>query len=378
MTKSKNTPTIRPSDGIARPHYEVMQVCLEASEPCVAVGDPGQAKTAVTHAVAQERNWVIKPLMLSILEPQDVMGFPSVENGVTIYNPPAWAAELAACDNGILFLDELSTASPAMQKPALRIVHERIVGDLELGRKVRIIAAMNPPDSGVGALDLPPALANRFVWINWQQPQGSVADGFIGGWPSVSTLQFDPEWEQRIPQYLALVGAFLKTRPELENQMPSGPDASGPWPSGRTWEMLARLLAAAHNSGISEKGRADLIMGTVGKGAGMEFSSWEQNVDLPDPEEILADPAKAAVPSRPDQTYAVIAAVAGAVLRNNSNERWSGALRYFARVAKEQKQLDTAAMGVRQIAAHAPSVDAEVPDEITILEPILREVGLMD
>lgn len=359
------------------PHYEVMDVCLEASEPCVAVGDPGQAKTAVTHAIAEERGWKITPLMLSILEPQDVMGFPSIDDGVTVYNPPAWAVELVSAENGILFLDELSTASPAMQKPALRIVHERIVGTLQLGRKVRIVAAMNPPDSGVGALDLPPALANRFVWIKWQQPTGSVANGFIGGWPKVGTLSFDPDWESRVPQYMSLIGAFLKARPALENAMPSGLQASGPWPSGRTWEMLGRLLAAAHGSGISAQGRMDLITGTVGEGAGLEFAEWERDLDLPDPEEVLADPIEAPIPDRPDAVHAVVISVAGAVLRDNSDERWTNALRFFARVGKERNQMDTAAIGVRQIASDAPSSAAEVPDELEVLAPILREIGLL-
>src|ERR1700733_13633819 len=62
------------------------------------------------------------------------------------------------------------------------------------------------------------------------------------------------------------------------------------WPSPRTWEMAARLMAAGNAARASQDARSALIRGAVGDGAGIEFLAWLVEMDLPDPEVVLADP----------------------------------------------------------------------------------------
>jgi hypothetical protein len=120
-----------------------------------------------------------------------------------------------------------------------------------------------------------------------------------------------------------------------------------------------------------------LISGCVGEDAGLEFAGFEENVDLPDPEDILADPKKAELPERSDQTLAVVTAVSAAVTREVTPDRWVAALTYFGRLG-EAGQLDVAALGVRNIAGFQSEVgDVEPPSNLEVLMPILKEIGLL-
>jgi len=68
------------------------------------------------------------------------------------FAPPSWALRLAEAGHGLLFLDELSTAPPAVQAALLRVVLERAVGDLMLPDAVawspRPIHRSRPPTAG--------------------------------------------------------------------------------------------------------------------------------------------------------------------------------------------------------------------------------------
>ena len=124
-----------------------------------------------------------------------------------------------------------------------------------------------------------------------------------------------------------LVAAFLRVRPALACAPPTDPATAGRgWPSPRTWEMTARLWAAADAAGAGGETRSALVRGCVGDGAGVEFLTWLAEMDLPDPEAVLADPASFALPERGDRAYAALAAVAAAVAADLTPERWAARL----------------------------------------------------
>ena len=121
-----------------------------------------------------------------------------------------------------------------------------------------------------------------------------------------------------------LIAAFLHVRPALASAPPTDAVSAGHgWPSPRTWEMAGRLMAAAGAAGASGDARSALIRGAVGDGAGVEFLAWLVEMDLPDPEQALADPASFRLPERGDRAYAALAAIASAVASNPTPERWT-------------------------------------------------------
>jgi hypothetical protein len=195
----------------------------------------------------------------------------------------------------------------------LRVVLERIVGDLDLPTDVAVVAAANPPEQAADGWDLSAPLANRFCHLEWQPEAGAFAEGLTAGWPSPPVPVLPEGWDASA-SHRGLVGAFVGIRPSLLSAPP--PDASSAgraWPSPRTWDMAARLLTAAELAGASEEVRAALVTGAVGLGAGIELLSWLVEMDLGDPEAALADPDAFVLPERGDRAYAALSSVAAAV-----------------------------------------------------------------
>jgi hypothetical protein len=291
--------------------------------------------------------------------------------------PPAWAQRLAQAEKGVLFLDEISTAPPAVQSALLRVVLERVVGDLALPAGVSVVASANPPEQSVGGWDLSAPLANRFCHLFWSLDTQGWVDGMIRGWLFSDLPHLSPAWEKSIPEKQGLVAAFIRHRPHLLLQVPKDEGQAGKaWPSPRSWSMAARLLAAAESVQGEEDIVAMLTAGCVGEGACLEFLAWCRELDLPDPEEILANPSHLRLPDRGDQSFAILTAVITAAVNRLTEERWSAAWSILAK-ASEQGKKDIAAVAAKKLAA-ARKPELPLPlKELQEFVPLLQKGGLM-
>ena len=237
--------------------------------PVLLWGAPGTGKTSAIRAMAQTMGLPCETVIASIREPSDFAGLPIVVGDGVRFAPPAWARRLAEAGHGLLFLDELSTAPPAVQAALLRVVLERVVGDLTLPDAVAVVAAANPPEQAADGWDLSAPLANRLCHLAWQTDPRSVADGLAGGWAAPVVPVLPDGWQAEEILSRGLVAAFLHVRPALACAPPSDAASAGRgWPSPRTWEMAARLMAAAGASGTGDEARSALIRGAVGEGRG--------------------------------------------------------------------------------------------------------------
>lgn len=356
---------------------QALQVALAANVPVLLWGPPGAGKTATVNALAAAIGWPIETVLASLREPSDFAGLPIIVGDDMRLAPPDWARRLCDVSDAICFFDELSTATPSTQRALLRVVHERVVGDLELGDGVRMVAAANPADVAAGGWDLTPPLANRFLHLFFEVDPAVVATGMLGRWPEAQPLTIDEHWRDRISHHATVIAGFLSARPTHAHQLPDHLDAAGlAWPSPRSWDALRLVLAAADGTGISADARLGLIAGLVGDGVAIEFLSYERDLDLPDPEALLADPASYRRPKRSDQIHATVAAVTTATIEQLTPARWTAAMRVFATIAAAGS-VDIAAGGVRELAMQRP-VAAEVPDELRVFGPVLIAAGLID
>ena len=137
---------------------------------------------------------------------------------------------------------------------------------------------------------------------------------------------------------------------------------------------MARLLAACDAAGASEEARTLLVLGAVGDGAGIEFLSWLANMDLPDPEDVLADPDGFELPERSDRAFAVLTAVAAVAVARGDAASWTAAWRVVARVADHAP--DVAALAARTLAGARPA-GCRVAERTLADRPVLRSAGLM-
>ncbi len=354
-----------------------LSIAIQAGTPVLAWGPPGIGKTATVTAVADSLALPLEVVLASIREPSDFSGLPVIrEEGVSM-EAPSWARRLTQSGKGILFLDEISTAPPAVQAALLRVVLDRVVGDLELPEGIAVVAAANPPEQAAGGWDLSAPLANRFCHLSWSLDTGAWIDGMLSGWKTPAVAALPEKWENGIPAARALVASFIRHRPHLLLQVPESEEQAGKaWPSPRSWDMAARLLAAADAAQAGEDVVAILLAGSVGNGAGLEFLAWRKALDLPDPEWVLANPEKFQLPERGDQAFAVLSAVVTAAVGNLTKDRWLAAWQVLARAA-EQGAKDIAAASAKAL-AQARKSNLPLPQkELREFIPLLQKGGLM-
>ncbi|MFG2515649.1 AAA family ATPase [Streptomyces sp. NPDC048584] len=318
---------------------EALTLAIAADLPVLLWGEPGIGKTAALNQLAASLDLPLTTVIASVHEPSDFSGLPIVgddpaEQGVPMA-PPDWAVRLVRAGRGLLFLDELSTAPPAVQAALLRLVLERRIGALRLPPGVRIVAAANPRASAADGWELSPPLANRFVHLNWTHDPEVVVRGLGGTWPRATLPRLDPDRLTAAVKFARrAVCAFLTARPPLVHRLPSSETRrGGPWPSPRSWDMTLTLIAFATAAGSDRDVLSLLVRGTVGDGPGLELLASLDRLDLPDPELLLADPAGAELPERGDLRQAVLDAVVAAVRARPERSRWDAAWALLARAA---------------------------------------------
>ncbi|QNS03400.1 AAA family ATPase [Streptomyces xanthii] len=364
---------------------EALTLAVAADLPVLLWGEPGIGKTAALNQLADSLGLPLTTVIASVHEPSDFSGLPIVGEDPAVQGvpmaPPQWAVELVAAGRGLLFLDELSTATPAVQAALLRVVLERRVGSLQLPPGVRIVAAANPRASAADGWELSPPLANRFVHLYWVHDRDVVVRGLGGVWPRATLPSLDPD---RLADAVALarraVCGFLEARPTLIHRLPNSETRrGGAWPSPRSWEAALTLLAFGTAAGVSREVLALLVRGAVGDGPGLELLAHLDRMDLPNPEDLLAQPPRAELPERGDLRQAALEAVVAAVGARPEQARWDAAWTVLVR-ALETGAPDllvapaTALAGLRRDTWEVPAAMERLADVIGIARTADRSV----
>ncbi|MFI7127832.1 AAA family ATPase [Nonomuraea sp. NPDC050153] len=354
---------------------EALTLAVAADLPVLLWGEPGIGKTAALQQLAEALDLPLTTVIASVHEPSDFSGLPVVGDDPAVQGvpmaPPDWAVRLARTGRGLLFLDELSTAPPAVQAALLRLVLERRVGALRLPAGVRIVAAANPRSSAADGWELSPPLANRFVHLQWRHDHDVVVRGLGGTWPRASLPWLDPERLSGAVTFARrAVCGLLTARPDLVHRLPNNEaHRGGPWPSPRSWEMALSLTAFATAADASKDVLSMLVRGTVGDGPGLELLAAMDRMDLPDPEALLADPATAELPQRGDLRQAVLDGVVAAVRKRPEKGRWDAAWALLVR-ALETGAPDLVVVPASTLAA-LRRADWEVPASIEKLAGVV-------
>ena len=300
--------------------------------PVLLWGRPGVGKSSFIEGLATEDLKVLT-IIASIHDPTDFSGLPVHQDGKVRYVAPAWISDFDGKEEGILFLDELSTCPPAVQAALLRVVFERRVGFTPLPDHVRIVAAANPPDLMVGGWELSPPMRNRFVHIDWDIPPGLFTTALRDGWengtlPTLDRRRFD----ELLPRYRARVAAFLRVSPDQLHGDP-GAEKYG-YASPRSWEYAAHLLTAC--AALDLPTNLDLLRGCLGEGTAVALAEYLANLRLPDPEKVLAGEEVVDLASFDDgEIYVLFAGMESVLLRGDAGENYLAYGRRFLRMNEE-------------------------------------------
>ena len=240
-------------------------------------GQPGIGKSSIVQQVARAAGIEFIDIRLSQLAPTDLRGLPVPEDGVSRWFPPEFLPREGV---GILFMDEINMAPPAMQGVAQQLILDRAVGSYRLPEGWFVWAAGNRKEHRAAVFDMPSPLANRFIHLTLE--------------PSIEDFRqyaFSRGFSEHI------IG-FLAFRSDLLHKLDPHHDA---WPSPRSWEMANRLYQAGME-----------IEPAVGIGCAAEFTAYlAVTQDIPDIAAILAGTKQPTFPSEPSLRYATVMALVG-------------------------------------------------------------------
>src|SRR5882672_2762841 len=112
-------------------------------------------------------NWGLVDLRVSLLEPNDLLGLPDLNGPIVRWVVPSQLPVIGQEDRfperGLLFLDELTHAQPAMQSACFSLVLDRRCGPHRLLPGWSIIAASNCAAENAQTFPMSTPLRNRFA-----------------------------------------------------------------------------------------------------------------------------------------------------------------------------------------------------------------------
>ena len=324
---SHSVPFIKGSPAIGKSSlvFEVAQTLADKSK-LKLVRD---AKNRPTYNVKPKKNeFGFGDFRVAMYEPIDFSGIPIVDfkKDGTAVQKRALLDNLPTDKNskGLLFLDEVAQASPALQNTIRQLTFEGRIGtDYVLPTGWKIILAGNHSTDRAGAqrilthfqsacltLELIPD-ANE--WLEWGYGNDINAD----------------------------ILAFLSFQPQFLHQFDAKKE--GGFPAPRTWHQVSEML----NGELRKILIQPVLESYLGETVAREFETFcaFQN-ELESPSKILKNPNKAKLPDRTELQYASVASLISAV---DTPKDFENALTYIERLdAKEFSVLFVKALTTKE------------------------------
>lgn len=237
-------------------------------------GSPALGKSSLARMIAEKFNLFLIDIRLSERDPCEIGGY--------LYLDPVtkrtyqYPLELFPLDTDpipegykgwLILLDEFSSCAPATQAVTYRVIWDRQVGQRSLHKKAFILAAGNLETDNAIVEPLSTALLSRFAiytmklshpdWMEWAATEGI---------------------DYRITSFLNFKQDYLYT---------FTPDATDPYGSPRTWEMLSDFIKGRPAKEL----RIESLASLIGEGVAREFMTYLELQDsLPTFESILKNP----------------------------------------------------------------------------------------
>jgi hypothetical protein len=282
--------------------------------PVLFWGSPGTGKTSAISKIAADNGIYLETLIGSILDPTD-FGRPIIgNNNDIILAPPPWAKRIRqALDQKKevwLFLDEMTTAPPAIQAALLRVVQERMIGDLSI-KGCKIIAAANPLEEAANGMELNHATANRWAHVTWEISVEDWCAGEISGWG-------DPDKD--LVNIRGLVTSWIRDQPNTLLNPPKATEENiQGWASPRSW---SHFISSMKNIDIKSPDAKFLASSLIGKASAIEFFAWTADLDIPSGKDLLEN--FKLLPKRGDRAMVAMSMAIGYAIANDQvSKLWS-------------------------------------------------------
>lgn len=287
---------------------KVLLASMKARMPAVLVGPPGVGKTAKLYELAERMGYELITLIGSQLDPTDIVGLPKgellgkSEDGKDIYGTvnlsPWWQVRILLYKKVVLFLDEWSNTSAATRASMLTMLQSReFPNGQKMPKETIVVGAMNPTEQAADGYDLDAPTTNRINFIVWAPSVEEWKAGMLKAWGK-TVSQTELEWRRRIVSFIEDSPASLQKLPSSTVNTPEAfgvnpKDASEmevlryAWPSRRSWDNLARVLAYSDGDRLIQD---TLAQGIVGYQEASKFRDWLNRNSQLSPGELMANP----------------------------------------------------------------------------------------
>lgn len=295
--------------------YKILPSAIKSNMNILLVGSPGVGKSDVISDIVKQIGYDFMILHPAMSNPVDFKGLPvsgNINGKLTAdFIPYGDLQKMIETEKDLVVVwEDLGQSSPSTQACAMQIILAREVNGKKISNKVRFIAATNDKTHNAGVSGLITPLLSRFAGIFKVEAD---SDSWI-------------QWalKNNMPNELI---AYIHAKPEMLSTFNPANKAIENFACPRTIANLGKWI----NNGIINH---EVWSGAVGEVFATEFMAFYKICTsiAKLPAEIISDPEKAEIPSRPDILYFVLTALAN---KSKEEETFKKVLVYLSRLPKE-------------------------------------------
>ena len=192
-------------------------------------------------------------LNLSHLDPELLDGLAGEKDGKAVHIKPPWLEELEAkCEEEadkihILFLEELTNASPMMQSKAYGIaLDKKVAGRWKLPENARVVAAGNELEDSLVANEMAEPLYDRFAHVNIETNAENWLEWAVTPESFYERLDYKKEDGPKQKIHPAIY-AYISYKGNEVLRTPYNREHPEPHADPRRWKMASDMLYASNN-----------------------------------------------------------------------------------------------------------------------------------
>ena len=218
--------------------------------PVFVWGAPGIGKSSLVRAFAESLGLECVTLVGTQLAAEDLIGVPELRDGRSRFAPP----EMIARDEPYcLFLDELNSSGPEVQKAFYSLILDRRIGAYELPPGSIVIGAGNRSSDNALARPMASALVNRLIHVHLRAQWSDWL-----------------EWATQAGIHPWILG-YLSERPDHLWTVP--PKTEETFSTPRSWHMLSDALQA-YSGEVADETLRLLAGGTLSPAHASAFAGY--------------------------------------------------------------------------------------------------------
>mgnify|MGYP000375302858 FL=1 len=228
---------------------DVIRTAIQSNVSIFLHGKPGCGKSDRVKQLDPD----FIELNLSHLDPELLDGLAGEKDGKSVHIKPPWLEDLEAkCQEEadkihILFLEELTNASPMMQSKAYGIaLDKKVAGRWKLPENARVVAAGNELEDSLVANEMAEPLYDRFAHVNIETNKENWLEWAVTPESFYERLDYNKETQPKQKIHPAIY-AFISYKGDEVLRTPYNREHPEPHADPRRWKMASDMLYASNN-----------------------------------------------------------------------------------------------------------------------------------